>query len=191
MTKKNFDTRKLTYLALFTAIVAVLQYIGGFIKLGTFSVSLVLVPIVVGAAVCGAISGAWLGLVFAGMVFATGDAAFFLTISIPGTIITVVVKGVLAGLCAGLVYKLFEKENVYVATIASAIVCPIVNTGIFLLGCRLFFFETVAGWAAAEGQSVGAYMIVGLAGLNFIFELIFNLVLSPVAVRIIRIGKKK
>ncbi len=191
MTKNNIDTRKLTYLALFTAIVAVLQYLGGFIKFGPFSVSLVLVPIVVGAAVCGMWAGAWLGLVFAGMVFATGDAALFLSINIPGTIVTVILKGVLAGLVAGLVYKLLERVNPYVATFAAAVACPVVNTGVFLLGCNVFFYETVASWALADGKSVGLYMIVGLVGFNFIFELLFNLVLAPVALRIINIGKKK
>ena len=34
-------------------------------------------------------------------------------------------------------------------------------------------------------------MILGLAGGNFLFELLFNIVLSPVVVRLIKIGKKE
>ena len=34
-------------------------------------------------------------------------------------------------------------------------------------------------------------MILGLVGANFLFELLFNAVLSPVIVRLIRIGKKE
>ena len=53
MVNKRLDVTKITYVALFTSIVAVLQYMGGFIKVGgLFSVSLVLVPIVIGAALC-------------------------------------------------------------------------------------------------------------------------------------------
>ena len=183
------DAVKVTYIGLFTAIVIVLQYLGGFIKLGPFSVSLVLVPIVVGSAICGPFSGAWLGGVFSAMVFVTGDAALFLSINILGTIITVILKGVLAGLAAGYAYKLLENINRYLATFAAAVICPVVNTGIFLLGCRLFFFDTVKEWAIGEGMSVGLYMIIGLVGFNFLFELIFNLVLAPVCVRIIGIDK--
>lgn len=185
-TNKKVDVAKITYIGLFSAIVAVLQYLGGFIKLGgMFSVSLVLVPIVIGAALCGKFAGTWLGFVFSIMVFVTGDAAFFLSLNIPGTIITVILKGTLAGFATGVVYELLEKYNRYLAVIVSAIVCPIVNTGVFLLGCSVFFMEAVSGWAEFEGVSVGIYMIVFLVGLNFIFELLFNLILSPVAVRLI------
>lgn len=189
---KNTNTKKMVGLALFTAIVVVLQLLGGFIRFGTLSISLVLVPIVVGAAVYGPAAGAWLGFVFGLVVLLGGDAAAFLVISPLGTIITVIAKGVLCGLCAGFVFKALEKVNIYVAVGVSAVICPIVNTGVFLLGCLAFFIDTIAGWAEAAGfgASVGTYMIVGLVGLNFIVELLFNVVLSPVILRIIKIGKK-
>ncbi len=185
MSKKSVDVTKMTYIALFTAIVAVLQSVGGFIRFGMFSVSLVLVPIVIGTALCGKWAGAWLGFVFALAVFATGDAAFFLSLNIPGTIITVVVKGTLAGLAAGIAYELLAKINRFLAVMTAAVVCPVVNTGVFLIGCRLFFFDAVKEWAVGEGVSAGAYMILFLVGFNFVFELIFNIVLAPVAVRLI------
>ena len=52
----------------------------------------------------------------------------------------------------------------------------------------LFFFETIQSWGMDAGFS-GAieYMFLGLAGGNFLFELAFNLVLSPVIVRLLRI----
>ena len=67
----------------------------------------------------------------------------FLTINAIGTIITVLAKGTLCGFCAGLVYDLFKEKNKYFAVFAAAIVCPMVNTGIFLVGCFVFFFETI------------------------------------------------
>ena len=186
MVRNNkIDVAKITYTALFTAIVAVLQYMGGFIKFGMFSVSLVLVPIVIGSALCGKWAGAWLGFVFSVMVFITGDAALFLSLNVFGTIVTVILKGTLAGLAAGIVYELVAKFNRFVAVISAAIVCPVVNTGIFLVGCKLFFFDAVKDWASVEGVSAGVYMIVFLVGFNFLFELLFNIVLAPVAVRLI------
>ena len=64
MNNSNGKTRRLAGLALFTAIVVVLQLLGSFIKVGPFAVSLVLIPIVVGAAVYGVKACAWLGFVF-------------------------------------------------------------------------------------------------------------------------------
>ena len=190
--QRTLKTTKLVLLALLTAMVAVLAYFGGFIKIGGLaSISLTLIPVVAGATLYGPCAGAWLGGVAGAMFFATPDAVFWLGLSIPGTIITVMVKGILSGLCAGLVYKLLEKLNRYVAVVVSAIVCPVVNTGIFLLGCLAFFMDTVSGGATAEGMSVGMYLIVVFVGLNFVFELLTNIVLSPALVRILDVAKKK
>ncbi len=190
--KRGMSTEKMVLLALLTALVAILSYFGGFIKIGGLaSISLTLVPVVLGAALCGPLAGAFLGGVSAVVFFATADAVFWLGLSAVGTVITVLVKGILAGLAAGLVYKLLEKHNRYVAIMASAVVCPVVNTGIFLLGCLIFFIDTVSASAAAEGMSVGAYLILFFVGLNFVFELIVNVVLSPAIVRILDIAEKR
>ena len=204
MENKRLDTRTLTGMALLTAVVVILQLLGAFVRFGPFSISLVLIPIVVGAALYGVWAGAWLGFVFGMVVLFQPDTGVFLTISPLGTILVVLLKGALAGLCAGFVYKALsqrskqaeapskdgKKPGVDPAVIAAAIVCPIVNTGIFLLGCLVFFLPTISEWAAASGfKNVGTYMILGLVGGNFLFELLFNIVLSPVIVRLIRIGR--
>lgn len=189
--KSSLDIRKLTYLGVLTSIVVVLQFAGSFIRLGLFSISLVLIPIVIGVALCGIGAGAWLGLVFGVMVFASGDAALFWSIHPFGTFVTVLLKGILCGLLAGVVFKYTSKINKYFGVLISAIVCPVVNTGIFLIGGRLFFFEAIKGWAAAESMSAVAYMFLILVGGNFLFELLFNIVLSPAIVRIINVTDKK
>ena len=189
--RRSDRTKKLVLLALLSAIVAVLAYYGGFIRIGGLaSISLTLIPVVVGATLCGPLAGAWLGAVAGVMFFATPDAMFWLGLSIPGTIITVMVKGILSGLAAGLVYQLLNKRNRRLAVIASAVICPVVNTGIFLLGCLTFFMDTVNSWAAAEGLPVGAYLITFFVGLNFVFELITNIIVSPAMVRILNVAEK-
>lgn len=183
------NTKKIAGVGLLTAIVVVLQLLGSFIHFGPFSISLVLIPIVVGASLYGVLSGAWLGLAFGITVLISGNAAAFLAISPAGTVITVLLKGMLAGLLAGAVYKAIEKKNKAVATIVAAIVCPVVNTGIFLIGCRLFFFDTIKTWAA--GTNVFVYMITGLVGFNFLFELGTNIILSPTIVKLTKLGRKE
>ncbi len=185
--KKSTETIVLG--AILTALVIVLQLMGAFIRFGMFSISLVLIPIVIGAATCGPKVSAWLGGVFGVVVLLSGDAAAFLAIDVGGTIFTVLVKGVACGLAAGWVYKLLEKYNRYVAVVVAAIACPVVNTGVFLLGCLVFFMETVTEWAG--GSNVGAYMITGLVGFNFLFELGTNMILSPVVVRLLNIRNKE
>ena len=101
---RRIETRTLTGMAILTAVVVILQLLGSFIRFGVFSVSLVLIPIVVGAALYGALAGAWLGLVF-GVVVLLTDSAAFMVVNPLGTILTVLLKGTLAGLVAGLVYR--------------------------------------------------------------------------------------
>ena len=94
---KTTSTKKMVLAAILTAIVIVLQFLGAFIKLGPFSVSAVLVPIVIGAATCGVGIGAWLGFVFGVVVLLSGDAALFLAVDVLGTILTVLAKEGLDG----------------------------------------------------------------------------------------------
>ena len=191
-TAKSINTRKLVLLALLTAIVVVLQLLGAFIRFGPFSISLVLLPIAVGAALIGIYAGGWLGLVFGFVVLLSGDAGLFMAVDPLATVLVVLLKGVLAGLAAGAVYKLFAEKSRTVASIIAAIVCPIVNTGIFVLGCFLFFLPTLTEWGEAAGfASVTAFIFLGMISLNFLFELGLNIILSPAIVRLIQYGQDK
>lgn len=182
--------RTLTLGAILTALVIVLQMLGQFIRFGPFSISLVLVPIVIGAAMCGPKISTWLGFVFGVAVLMT-DAAAFLAIDVFGTVVTVLLKGMAAGLAAGLICKVFEKKNRTLAVILAALVCPVVNTGVFLLGCVVFFLDTVTEWGVGMGyDNAFAYMIFGMVGINFIAEMAINIFLSPVVVRLLNVGKR-
>lgn len=182
--------KKIAISGIMTALVVVLQMLGQFIKFGPFAISLVLIPIVIGAALCGPKVSTWLGFVFGVAVLFT-DAAAFIAINVVGTVVTVLLKGALCGLAAGLVYKMLENKNKYLAVTVAAVVCPIVNTGVFLLGCVVFFLETIRQWGAGAGfENVAEYLIVGMVGLNFLVELATNVVLSPVVVRLLSISKK-
>ena len=180
--------RTLTGTAMLTAIIIVLQLIGSYIKFGQFSISLVLIPIVLGAALFGVASGTWLGLAFGIVVLISGDAALFMTISPIGTVITVLLEGVLAGAASAAAYRLVEKKSRFAAVLLASFVCPVVNTGVFLLGCLVFFMDYIRDMAG--DSNVLVYMIVSFVGINFVIELVINLVLNPAMVRLIEIGRK-
>lgn len=185
------NTQKIVFAAILTALVIVLQYISMALRFGMFSITLVLVPVVIGAATCGVLTGGWLGFVFGVIVLLSGDAAPFLAVDFLGTIVTVLAKGTLCGIAAGLVYKALHKKNQYLAVAAAAVVCPVVNTGVFLLGCLVFFLETIKSWGVAAGfTNITAYMFIGLAGINFIIEFATNVILAPVIVRVLKFAKK-
>ena len=181
-------TQKVVGMGLFTAIIVALQMLASAIKFGPFSITLVLAPIVIGAALYGIGAGAWLGLTFGVTVLISGDASAFLTINPIGTVLTVIAKGMVAGIVAAVIYKAIEKKNKTVAVVAAGIACPIVNTGIFLIGCYLFFQD----WLIAVFGTTGfTTVITGLVSVNFAVELGINMLLASVIVRIIDLGKKQ
>ena len=188
----KLSTRQLAGLALFTALVVVLQLLGSFIQFGPVSIQLVALPIIVGSALYGMLAGLWLGFVFSLTVLLTGGAALFMTLNPIGCLLVLFAKGMLCGLAAGGFYQLLKKKNTILAAVASALVCPVVNTGVFIFGCLLFFYPTILGWAQAAGfgDHATAYMILSFAGLNFLVELIIDVVLCPVIIRLINYGKR-
>jgi uncharacterized membrane protein len=188
--KASFDTRRLVLTALLTAIVVVLQMLGAFVRFGVFQVALVLVPIVVGGALYGALTGAWLGLVFGAVVLLNGDATAFLQIDAIATVAVVLLKGAAAGWAAGAVYRLFERRSQQLAVLLAAIVTPIVNSGVFALGCYVFFAPELSEWAGGS-EKLTPYIFLTLIGLNFVFEFVTDLVLSNVIMRIVMIGKRR
>ncbi len=189
--KRKQQTRTLVLGAVFTALVIVMQSIASFTTFfGPFSTAVGLIPIVIGAAMCGTAVGAWLGFVFGMVVLLTGGASLFWAFDIPGTLITVLVKGTACGLVAGLVYKLLFKVNNYLATFAAAILCPVTNTAVFLLGCYLFFMDSADAIASNIGLSVsGMSLFWALAMGNFLLEVATNAILSPVIVRLLKMIK--
>ena len=186
----------MTELAILTAIVLVLQLSGTAIKLGGTSISLVLIPIVLGAVLLGPSAGAWLGFVFGTVTFiagVTGLDSFTQILFINHPFITALIcfgKAIFAGLAAGFIYRALVKFNPYIAAIAAAAVAPIVNTGLFILGGLTMTGTLATNFAEPAGQSVIYFLIIGCAGLNFIFELLLNLILSPVIYRVSLIVKK-
>ena len=190
--KRKMSTKTMVLGAVMTALVILLQLLGTYTTFfGPFSTALALVPIIIGAALCGAGVGAWLGLVFGVIVLVTGGAALFLAFNIPGTLITVLVKGMACGLVAGLAYKLLRLWNDTVAVITAALLCPLTNTAVFLLGSALFFLPYADAIAQTLKMNVsGMALFWALAMGNFLFEIALSIVLSPVVVRLLQIKKK-
>ena len=187
-TRKS-NVYRMTGLAILSAIIIVLQVFTTFVRFGPFSITLALIPIVVGAAMYGVGAGAYLGAVFSVVVvimcITGGDVGGFMVWSANPfmCIVMCTLKGTMAGLCAGAVYKALKEKNKLLAVIMAALVSPIVNTGIFIIGMLLFFRETLAAWAG--GSDLLSYIILGLTGVNFLIELGVNMILSPVVVKII------
>ncbi len=190
MTDSKNKVYKLVGTSILAAIIIVLQVVTTYFPTKPFAITLALIPIIIGAAVFGEKAGALLGGVFSIVVIAMcvfgvdiGGAMVWNASPIL-CILVCMLKGVAAGYVSGLVYRLLSKKNDIVGTVAAAIVAPIVNTGIFILGLVICFRPLLFAWA---GESdVLYYVIFGLTGINFLVELVVNVVLSPIIVKILQ-----
>ena len=187
--------KRMVSIAFLMALVLVMQMLSGIIPpVGGFSISLVLIPIVLGAAIFGPGVGALLGATFGVIVFVNcvtgadpGGAMVFQANPVL-CFLVVLGKGILAGAASGIVYRLFYKLNPYVAMLFAAIICPVVNTGVFIVCMLTFFKDVLTAWA--DGAELMAYILSGLVLCNFVPELIINIVFSPAGQRIYQIAKK-
>lgn len=194
---KTAKLKNMASVALLMALVVIMQFISGLIPpISGISLSLVLIPVVLGAILYGPAAGTILGCTFGvityincvtgtdvggAMVFQSNPLLCFLV---------VMGKGILAGLASGWVYRMICKNNLKIATLCAAIVCPTVNTGVFLACMIAFFKDVLAAWA--NGGEIVVYVLSALVLFNFIPELLINIIFSFPFMRIVRIvnGKK-
>lgn len=217
-TSAKQKTLRLVQLAMLTALIVVLQLVGtfltGFIGL---PMSLVLIPIVIGAFLLGPKEGAFLGIMFGIMTIVMGfmgadvfTSVLFYNFGIGKCIITVIIcllKAGLAGFGAGMIYKLLTKafhgKKATLTAILASVSAPIINTGVFVIGMLLFFFNDMGDIQIALAEKLEMdlaeltikpsleYIFLFLAGMNFVMEFFINLTLSPAIVRIIGVVRKR
>ena len=74
----------------------------------------------------------------------------------------------------------------WLAVLFAAMVCPIVNTGLFALGSRLFYWSAYAEMGGGNAMMI---LLTVMIGFNFIAELAANMICAPVIVRILHAVK--
>ena len=169
-----FTAKNVAVLAVLLALVIVLQVFGLAIPMpGGTSMSFVLVPIILGGMILGPGAGTFLGLAF-GIITIFDPLAMTLMNYVPAiTVLTVVLKGLCAGLVPSLLFRLISRKNKYVAAYVAALAAPVCNTGIFFLGCLLMQEALVA----SVGMAFWAF--ISLIMINFAIELGVNVVIAP------------
>ena len=194
-TSSTKKVRQMVFLAMMSAIVVVLQIICTFVKFGPFSITLALIPIIVGAALYGWKSGAFLGFVFGLTVYITGlmglDGGFINLMMAYNPFLTTLLcfgKAIAAGAVAGALYAPIAKKNVFAGVLISGIAAPITNTGIFALGMMTVFYGFLS--QNSGDQLPLAALFLGWIGINFIIELVVNVALGTVITRIVAVASK-
>ena len=178
------NAKKATAITLFAAIIVILQLLSTFINFGSFPITLTLIPIIVGGAVFGPLTGLLLGCVVGVIVTlmvvvgADPSGATLFSMKPVITIVACLVKGALAGFCSALVYHSLKNKNEKVAIILASAIAPIVNTGTLYLFLIYFF-------GAEFTMMIAAFM-----SFNFFVELLTNVLVAPGLLSLIHKGQE-
>ncbi len=186
--KNSQKIRRMVGLAALASMIVVLQFISNEIQFGPVSITLALIPIVVGAILYGPSGGFVLGLIEGIMVIvAPSTLGLFMPFSAVGTIIVCLLKSGLAGCCSGFIFNWLKKKNFKLAVVLASICVPIVNTGIFAIACLTIFMPLISGFANDANQGMIAYLFLTFIGYNFLIEFFVNSALSPVVIYVVKI----
>jgi uncharacterized membrane protein len=190
MTSRKNKVYSLVGVGILAAIIVVLQVLTTYFPTKPFAITLAMIPIVIGGAVFGEKAGAILGGVFSVVVIAMcifgvdAGGAMVWNANPFLCILVCMVKGVAAGYISGLLYRVLSKKNLLLGTTVATISATVANTGIFILGMSLLFRPLLSSWAG-ESDLV-YYVVVGLAGVNFVVELVVNIVAIPIIIKILQ-----
>lgn len=174
--KRKINTRMIASTGLLLAVEIILQVLS-FIVPGTVNINLSLIPITIGAVMFGPIVGGFLGLVNGVIILCSPNTiSVFMAINPGATVLTCLTKALLAGILAGFASKLLK--NNLIGSIVASIIVPVINTLMFAMYCYFFFKDGL------KIESFAAIFTV-LIGVNFLFEIVINVVIVPILARVL------
>jgi len=182
MSIKKANLYRLTLVSMFVAIMLVMNFTPlGYISTGMFSITLMTIPVALGAACAGMLGGTILGFVFGLSSFLQAFGIGFMVDPMAATLfnenavyytLTCFVPRLTVGFLSGYIFHLFEKHgkiNIF-AFLSSAAVVPVLNTLLFMSFYAFFYKYSILG-----GASVMSVVFSALT-INFVIEFAVTLI---------------
>ncbi|MDF2907243.1 MAG: putative rane protein [Herbinix sp.] len=196
----NKRTLKMVQLALFTAIILLMAFTPlGYIKTPGLEITLLVVPVAVGAIILGPTAGAILGGVFGVTSFiqAFGGplGAALLGISVIGTFVLCVVTRILMGWLTGLIFKAMNRwdRTKLISHATANLAGALLNTVLFMSTFVLLFYNTdyVQGIVTALGATNPIHFILLFVTVNGLIEALICFVVGTAVSKAIDVFTKK
>ena len=194
---RSSRTVKLVEMALLVAIILILAFTPlGYIKTLGLEITLIVVPVTIGAIILGPLGGAVLGAVFGITSFIqcfgmSPFGAVLLGINPFGTFVVCVVSRILMGWLTGLIYKglsKFPKMKNWKILIAN-LVGPILNTFFFMSTLVIFFFSSDYIQSLAGGLNPFRF-VIAFVGVNGLVEAAVCFVVGSAITKALQVAMK-
>ena len=196
-------TLKMVQLALFTAIILLMAFTPiGYIRIPglALSITLLVVPVTVGAIILGPVSGAILGGVFGitSFIQCFGMDPFgstLLSINPIGTFVVTMLPRILMGWLSGIIFISIKKidRTKSVSYAVTSLAGPLLNTVLFMSTLILIFYRTefIQGIASGMGtNNVFAFVSV-FVGINGLVEAAICFILGTAISKAVDVFAKK
>ena len=197
--KKKFNTKKMVELSIFIAIIILMAFTPlGYMKLFVIDITLIVIPVAVGAIILGPTAGAVLGCTF-GLTsfilsFSSPLGAMMLDISPVFRVITCIVPRILCGWLTGVVYSILRKREKLskIAVPAAKLACPIFNTVFFMSALMLFYYNTPAVQDMATKMDVfnPIALIFAMVGVNALIEAVACFIIGAAVTKALQVALK-
>lgn len=186
--KKKHGASKMVRTALLTAIIFVMAFTPlGYFKTGGLSITLLSVPVIIGAIVMGPMTGAVLGLAFGvtSLIQCFGLEPFgtaLMGINPVGTILTCLVPRVIMGFLTGVVFAALSRmdKKKLLSFAATSFLGALFNTLFFMTFLVLFFYKTdfIQKIVTGMGTSSAFSFALAFVGINGLIEAVACCVLA-------------
>lgn len=181
MKKKRLDVRRMSTLAMLSAIMLMMSYTPlGYLNIGPLAISLNMIPVGIAAITLGPVGGMFLGGVF-------GITSYFQCLGIGGTsamgvilfeinpflaFVQRFVPRLLAGLLSGWIFRGVKKlTNPTLAGFVTGFCAALLNTVLFMGALILLFGRTDYVQGLIGGKNVIAFAVT-FVGINAVVEMI-------------------
>ena len=204
MNRSTTKVRTLTQLALLLAIVLVMAYTPlGYLPIGPLNMSLITIPVAIGAMTLGPVAGAVLGTAFGLTSFMNalqGKSVMgvaLMTASPAGYFVQAVIGRLLCGLCCALIYQAVKKalpDKTKLCCAIGGVAAPLLNTLFYMGFMMLLFYNTpyIQETAASKGATNPLTLVIAMVGVQGLIEAITCCAIATVVtVPVLRyLGKK-
>ncbi len=201
-TTRQVEISYMVELAALIAIVLIMAFTPlGYIPTPMIKISLISIPVAIGAILLGPSAGLVLGTVFGltsviQSIGGDGLGPLMMQIAPLSNILVRLPTRMLMGWLTGIIYKLLKDSKVHALSIPiSCISAPVLNTILYMSALCLFFFRKpeVQDWASAAGlpiDNVFAF-VTAMVGFNAVFEATASLIIGSAITKALMVVLKK
>ena len=175
MTKKKFSTKFLVEMALLVAIILIMAFTPlGYIKTAGIEITLIVVPVAVGAVTLGPAAGVFGLASFLRCFGLNAFGAMLLSINPFLAFLLYVPTRILTGWLTGLIYQGIRKTKIpsNVSITIANLCCPLLNTTFFMSMLVFGFYQTeyIQSFVQMLGVSNPFLFVIAFVGINGLVE---------------------